>query len=215
MTALLRFDPVACLAALDDAKAHGSARGYRHPLGFWHIAIPSLGAHKLRLHVWDSNFPREDLAMPQIHNHAFRFTSLVLRGAVLHTPFLVQPADGASREAYCQVRRVEQRGDQTLLVRTGEHLMAQRRVSKVYSTGHLYFYPENAYHLSESVGETPAMTLVVAEPTDSVTSCVLTQDEAGTLAWRKRWLSETLLSAFLAEASTRLAAMHALVGVLE
>jgi hypothetical protein len=193
--------------AISTAYTEGSASAYRHPLGFYHLTLPSTDpARKLRLHMWFSTLADETIEMPQIHNHAFRFKSLVVCGAIRHTPFkLSRPS---STELH-KVLRIEQEGENTYLVDTGELVRVRPQPPHTYSAGQMYSFPENAYHLSESVGEAPTMTLVVAEKVADVTSFVLAPAKAGyKMVWRKEWLSAKEVRAFLEKARSRLTALR-------
>lgn len=201
------LDPDICRTAIAAAAQNGNACGYRHPLGFSHIAIPWAGPYKLRLHVWSPDGADDAPPMPQIHNHAFRFVSLVLRGSVRHTPFCVAPAASAMSGALA-IRQVEQRGDETWLVPTGAWAIASREPAQLIGRGQLYASLENTYHLSESVGVVPAMTMVAAQPVATATSYVLSASNASdSLTWHKQWLAAACVSGFLEEAMAWLAAL--------
>lgn len=183
-----------------------NVKGYVHPLGFSHIVLPSPDARKFRLHVWPSVPLPEFSSPPQVHNHGFRFTSLVLRGSVQHTPFQTEPASVPSENLW-KVFRVMQRGIDTHLNDTGEFVRIDAGQAATYSAGSIYEFPEGAYHVSASIGEQAAITFVIAQKAPGISSYVLKAHASGLSKWRKIWLARPLVVALVEEAHSSVGAL--------
>lgn len=95
--------PVSLCSYLGELRADGArlaevaARSFPHPLGFDKIVLETHETGvKLRLHVW-TNTPSVNIP-PDIHDHFWNYTSVVIAGALATTEYEIGPrqAEGAS-----------------------------------------------------------------------------------------------------------------------
>jgi hypothetical protein len=61
---------------------------YRHDNGFWKVVLAETEAYKLRVHLW-LNKDRTFTGEPNIHNHRWNFSSMLLRGGYVQEKFAV------------------------------------------------------------------------------------------------------------------------------
>lgn len=188
------------------AMVSPDTRAYDHSLGFLHVLLPSTDQLKLRLHVWDTT---ADCHSPSIHNHAFSFASVVLRGAVEHQPFAVTEVKGACDGAR-QVYTVTQSAGATQLVSAGPLVLVTPSPPQKYEAGEGYVFPSRIFHTSRSIGESPAITFLAARKDSQATSCILSDGlQPVRMIQPKHWVSPHSLVEVLRDALVQIERLRA------
>lgn len=98
-SALSEFVNCGSLRRLVEDRLHDSSRirtiaaaSYRHDNGFWKVVLAETDSYKLRAHLW---LEGEHLlaAEPNIHNHRWNFSSVLLRGGYVQETFELSDRD--------------------------------------------------------------------------------------------------------------------------
>jgi hypothetical protein len=78
---------------LRDSRQLMDAAGgsYRHDNGFWKIVLVETEWYKLRAHLWLEH--QQEPAQPNIHNHRWHFSSVLLRGGYVQELFAICEAE--------------------------------------------------------------------------------------------------------------------------
>lgn len=143
----------------------------RHPLGFREVPLLRLGRLRIVVHVWDAG-----AGDPDVHNHRFRFASLVLRGTLAESRFRLGP--GATHQLWECPAGCRHHGGAGI---TPTDLTATMTPAgtKIRRAPCLYWGDTRAYH-QITVARGPAWTLFVkAEPRDAAGFSVIAREAPG------------------------------------
>lgn len=132
----------------DELRASGKTPRV-HGNGFIQLDLNDDGTK--RLHVWDADIPRQEVATP-VHDHVFALRSTILRGTLIHTELLAVEDDNGSHRIY----RAEQTpGTQnTILVpdKGTVNLVLKQRL--ILDKGSIYTFPAWELHQTNHWGLT-------------------------------------------------------------
>ncbi|MEO6216780.1 MAG: hypothetical protein ABIO86_12170 [Sphingomonas sp.] len=175
--------------ALLNARQKEEAVAYFHSLGFVHIALPSATGRKLRAHIWRDRTPATQPG-EGIHNHSFRFSSLVLEGVIQHQPFKINNVP-FNRAGAMPLYEVIQEGQHTRLIDTGRRIRAMPETAQSYGAGESYSFPAGDFHTSQHLGSGRAITILCCEKVEnSVSYMVGDKGSALRSALRKKGLPQ-------------------------
>jgi len=182
--------------AVSTARREGKTVAYFHSLGFVHIALPSATTRKLRAHIWLDRSPTSQAGLG-IHNHSFRFASLVLEGMIQHQPFNIEDAPNY-RDGAMPLYEVIQEGQHTSLMDTGRRIHAIAETAKSYRAGECYSFPAGDFHTSRRLGNDRAITILSCDKVeDAVSYMVGDQGSAPRITLRKKELPHHQILRFL------------------
>ena len=151
----LRDEIIACL------HQNPLSPGYFHSNGFLKIELARglTNQTRLRLHIWNSDFPT---TQPQeAHNHAFEYSSLILRGSFRNTIYKARSGTDFFRYIYSRQMKFD-RDDYFVTPNGTRNLITTHEFD--LKIGDCYDFQPEFIHTFNPLKQEVGITLVVSRP---------------------------------------------------